>query len=160
MFRQMRRNRQLLSDDRAISILQNGKTGVLAVLGDNDYPYTVPVNYVYFNNRIYIHCAKTGHKIDAINKHQKVSFCVVSKDDIIQEKYTTYFESVVAFGKARLLDDYSEIKQAVTILAEKYCPDFADGIEKEVEREIPAVAVIEIEIDYLTGKQAKELINA
>ena len=83
----MRRNRQLLSDEKAISVLQNGKTGVLAVLGDDDYPYTVPVNYVYFNNRIYIHCAKTGHKIDAINKHQKVSFCVVSKDDIIQEKY-------------------------------------------------------------------------
>lgn len=160
MFREMRRKAQQLTDERAIEALKIGNVGVLAVLGDDEYPYTIPVNYVYYNSKIYIHCAKVGHKIDAIKNHSKVSFCVVTKDDVIQEKYTTYYESVVAFGRAQFVEDEDEMVPALTELALKYCPDYKDGIPDEISKEMPAVAVISIDIEHLTGKQAKELINA
>lgn len=79
MFRTMRRKNQALSQQENIAILQKATSGTLALLGDNNYTYAVPLSYVYHNNKIFFHCAKTGHKIDAIKKHNKVSFCIMNK---------------------------------------------------------------------------------
>ena len=89
MFRKMRRFNQQISLSESIEILEKGKTGVLAVLGDNGYPYAVPLNYVYENGKIYFHCAKAGHKISAMQNCEKVSFCVIDKDDVSAEEITT-----------------------------------------------------------------------
>ena len=159
MFREMRRNKQQLSDEECERILERGKTGVLAVLGDDGYPYTVPINYYYNVGKIYLHCAKTGHKLDAIKDEPKVSFCVVDRDDILQEKYTTLYRSVVAFGKAEILTDEEEMLSSVTALAEKYCPDFLEGIPAEVEREFGILCMIKINIEHMTGKQGRELMK-
>lgn len=159
MFRPMRRFKQELSESECIDILNNGKTAVLAVLGDDDYPYTVPLNYVYYNGKIYLHCAKEGHKLDAIKNHDKVSICVVAQDDIVEEKYTTYFKSVVCFGRAKRMTDESLMRESVKALAEKYCPTQLDGIPTEVESEFSILAMIEIEIEHMSGKQCRELIN-
>lgn len=159
MFREMRRNKQQLSDEECERILERGKTGVLAVLGDDGYPYTVPINYYYNAGKIYLHCAKTGHKRDAIKGEPKVSFCVVDRDDILQEKYTTLYRSVVAFGKAEILTDEEEMRSSVTALAEKYCPDFLEGIPAEVEREFGILCMIKINIEHMTGKQGRELMK-
>lgn len=78
MFRKMRRYRQQLSQEETISILKSGKTAVLGVLGDDGYPYTVPINYVYADGKIYFHGAKSGHKIDAIKRCGRVR-CASSK---------------------------------------------------------------------------------
>ena len=82
MYREMRRKKQMLSDEESISVLQKCTSGVLAVLGDDGYPYAVPLSYVYDEetNKIYFHSAKAGHKIDAVRKMDKVSFCVVVQD--------------------------------------------------------------------------------
>ena len=101
----MRRIKQQLTQEECEKILERGRTGVLAVLGDDGYPYTVPINYYYTDGKIYLHCAKSGHKLDAIRSNPKVSFCVVERDDILQEKFTTLFKSAVAFGKAEILAD-------------------------------------------------------
>lgn len=159
MFREMRRIKQQLSKEECEEILARGKTGVLAVLGDDGYPYTVPINYYYTDGKIYLHCAKTGHKLDAIKKEQKVSFCVVARDDILQEKYTTLFKSVVAFGKAEILTDENEMRSSVTSLAEKYCTDCLEGIPAEVERGFGILCMIKINIEHMTGKQGKELLK-
>ena len=105
MFRELRRFKQALSNEECIKILNTCSTGILAVSGDNNYPYAVPVNYVYKDNKIFIHCAKTGHKIDAIKKNSNVSFCVVENDTVIAEKFATRYSSIIAFGKATLIDD-------------------------------------------------------
>ena len=157
MFREMRRKKQLLPENETMEILEHGKTAVIAVAGDNDYPYAVPINYIYYNQKIYFHCAKTGHKLDAIARNPKVSVAVVDKDDILQEKYTTVYRSVIAFGKARLMDDENEMRRVVTAIAQKYCPDYQEGIPAEVEREFPALAMVEITIDHVTGKEGIEL---
>ena len=160
MFRQMRRKNQILSQEESIAILQNGTTGTLAVLGDDDYPYAVPINYFYENNKIYFHGAKAGHKIDAIKKHNKVSFCVVAQDDIITEKFTTYFKSVIAFGTARIIEDDAEKRSAIEKLTVKFTPDQTEQKRSEaIEKEFPALGMVEMTIEHMTGKQALELIK-
>lgn len=160
MIREMRRKKQLLSKEETIKVLEKGTSGVLAVLGDDDYPYAVPMSYVYHNRKIYFHCAKVGHKIDAIQKYEKVSFCVIDQDQVIPEEYTTYFRSVIVFGKARILADSHEIKEAIDILAKKYHPsDTKDHREMMIEKEIKAMCMFVIDIDVMTGKQAIELVN-
>lgn len=155
----MRRIKQQLAQEECEKILERGRTGVLAVLGDDGYPYTVPINYYYTDGKIYLHCAKSGHKLDAIRSNPKVSFCVVERDDILQEKFTTLFKSAVAFGKAEILADKEEMRSSVTALAEKYCSDFLDEVPAEVERGFDILCMIKINIEHLTGKQGKELIK-
>ena len=121
MFREMRRKRQQLSEKEAAAVLERGTSGVLAVLGDGGYPYAVPLSYVYQDGKIYFHCAGSGHKLDGIRNCDKVSFCVIDQDEVHPEKYTTYFRSVIAFGKARILEE-DEKRKTILLLTEKYCP--------------------------------------
>ena len=86
-FREMRRNRQQLSNEESIAILQKATAGTLALLGDGDYPYAVPISYVYDDGKLYFHSALTGHKVDAIRKCDKASFCVIERDDVQPERY-------------------------------------------------------------------------
>lgn len=159
MFREMRRKKQQLSADECNEILVKGKTAVLAVSGDDDYPYTVPINYVYYNGNIFFHCAKSGHKLDAIERNNKVSICVIVQDDVVQEKFTTYYKSVVCFGRAERILDEKEIKDATTVLSQKYCPDNLDGISAELEKGFSALAVVKITPEHITGKQCIELVK-
>ncbi len=159
MFREMRRFKQQLPEEAAIEVLEKANTGILAVLGDDDYPYTVPMNYIYADGKIYFHSATKGHKNDAIKKHDKASFCVVNKDDVVPEKYSTNYRSVVAFGKIRLVEDKEEIRRITTMLTMKYCSDFAEDIPKRIDAVINNLAVIEMEIEHVTGKEAMDLVN-
>lgn len=156
MFREMRRNKQQLSFEECEEILRKSTAGVLAVSGDDGYPYAVPLSYVYCDNKIYFHSAKSGHKIDGIKNNSKVSFCVIAKDEIIPEKFTTYFRSVIAFGKARILESMEEILPTIRKLGMKYNPD-EEGCNEEIKRCLQALAVIEMDIEHMTGKEAIEL---
>ena len=156
-FRPMRRSRQQLSQAEAEDILCRGQTGVLAVHGDDGYPYAVPLNYVYRDGRIYFHCAQAGHKFDAIARDGKVCFCVIDRDEVVPDQFATYYKSVVAFGRARLLEG-DEAARAVYDLGFKYNP-VPDKVRAEVEKDMARVACFEIAIDHLTGKQAKGLLT-
>lgn len=154
----MRRNRQLLSHRENIEILENGTSGVLALAGDNEYPYAVPISYVYDEGKIYFHSAKEGHKIDAIKRCGKASFCVIAQDDICPEKYTTLYKSVIAFGKIRILDDKDEIVEAIEKLALKYSPkESEESRQGEIEKSLNAICMIELSIEHITGKEGIEL---
>ena len=160
MFRKMRRFKQELTQEEAIQILNNNTAGVLAVLGDEGYPYSVPLSYVFVDNKIYFHTAKTGHKIDAIKNYDKASFCVIDQNQIMPEEYTTYFRSVIAFGKIRLLETPEEIIPAIQKLAIKYYPtDNEENRNKMINRDIKQMGMIELEIEHLTGKEAIELVR-
>lgn len=157
MFREMRRSKQVLPEEVSINILNKATAGVLAVSGDDDYPYAVPLSYVYKDDKIYFHCAKTGHKLDGIMKNEKVSFCVIEKDDVIPEKYTTHFRSVIVFGKARILESEEDKRTALEILAEKYSPNHKKEAVTEIEKSLAHTAIVEITIDHMSGKEAIEL---
>ena len=160
VFREMRRKRQELPQQEVLDILRRGRSGVLALLGDNDYPYAVPISYVYDEGKIYFHSAKSGHKLDALRKSAKVSFCVIDKDVVVPEKYTTYFRSVIAFGEIRVIEDEREKRAAIEKLSLKYAPeDTAANREDAINREWEALCMLELKIDHVTGKAAKELIK-
>lgn len=157
MFREMRRHRQILSSKECIDILNRGTSGVLAVLGDNDYPYAVPLSYAYDDSRIIFHMAKTGHKLDAIKNHSKVSFCVIDQDQIVEEEYTTYFRSVIVFGKAQILDDDIQKRAAFEIFAAKYSPQDELGRKAEIDKLFKQTIIVVMNIDHMSGKEAIEL---
>lgn len=152
----MRRFKQQLSEDETIEILKKCKTAVLGVNGDGGYPYTVPINYVYADNKIYFHGAKSGHKIDAIKNNNKVSISIVSKDDVVKEELTTYFQSVSIFGKARILENEDEIFHAAEVFGLKYNEDKV-AVHKEIKKDFNALCCVEISIEHMTGKEAIEL---
>ena len=156
MFREMRRNNQLLSLAECEEILRRNTSGVLAVCGDEGYPYTVPLSYVYLDGALYFHCANEGHKLDAIRGCDKVSFCVIDKDDIVGEEYTTYFRSVVAFGRARVMEGEEKFKPLVA-LCEKYYPGHLDHTEPKAAGALSRTCLVEISVEHMTGKEAVEL---
>lgn len=157
----MRRKKQLLTEEESVAILEKMTSGVLAVLGDDDYPYAVPISYIYHEGKIYFHSALAGHKIDAISRHNKVSFCVIEKDEIVPEKFTTHFRSVIAFGKADFIDDEEEKMKAIELLARKYSPlQSEEELRHEIEKGFKHMNVIRLCIEHLTGKEAIELVRA
>ena len=160
MFREMRRKRQMLSDDDCKIILREGTSGVLALSGDDGYPYAVPLSYVYDGEKIFFHCAKSGHKLDAIRRNPKASFCVVSQDKVVPEKYTTYYRSVIAFGTVRILEDDREKYDSVQEIALKYAPlDTEEQRRAAIERERSGLCMLEMTIEHLTAKEARELME-
>lgn len=160
MFREMRRKKQALPAEEVSAILRRGTSGVLALSGDDDYPYAVPISYVFDGAKLYFHCAKGGHKLDAIQRSSKASFCVIDQDQIVPEKYTTYFRSVIAFGEIRIIEDEKEKRAAIEKLTKKYSPDGdAAGRRKEIDREWKTLCMLEMCIDHMTGKEAIELVK-
>lgn len=156
MFREMRRNAQQLSVAECEKILISASSGVLSVRGDEGYPYSVPLSFVYDSGKIYFHSAVTGHKIDAIKNNGKVSFCVISQDEVHPEEFTTHYKSVVIFGRARIIEVKEDILRTITLLSDKYCPEMQS--KNEIDGAMGRFCMVEIEIEHMTGKQAKELI--
>ena len=159
VFREMRRKRQQMTESACMEIIEKNTSGVLGVLGDGGYPYAVPLSYVYDGGCLYFHCAKSGHKLDAIRNCDKVSFCIVDQDLVVPEEYTTYFRSVILFGKARILENEAEVRGAIEKLAVKYHPEDAkEHRDMMIEREYNAMCMVKIEIEHMTGKEAVELV--
>lgn len=160
MFREMRRKKQLLSETETVEILKRCTSGVLGVSGDDNYPYTVPLSYAYQEGKLVFHCAQSGHKLDGIAGNDKVSFCVIDKDEVIPETFTTHFRSVIVFGRARILTEDSEKRAALACLVEKYSPDYVVEGQKEIERDWNRVCLVEVKIESMTGKEAIELVQS
>jgi hypothetical protein len=157
MTHSMRRAKQQLPDDEAKQILKEMSNGTLAVCGSDGFPYAVPLSYVYADNAIYFHSALCGHKVDAIKGNPNVSFCVVKQDQVVPEKLTTFYRSVIVFGKASLVTDKTLQEHALRLLGEKYCKGL--DLTNEISKYADKVAVIRLNIEHITGKEAKELTN-
>ena len=158
-FRAMRHKRQQLTEEKSIGILQKSTAGTLALLGDNGYPYAVPISYVYADGKLYFHSALSGHKIDAIRNCDKASFCVIDQDEVHPEKYTTYFRSVIAFGRIHIIEDEQEKLATARLLGDRYNPNQEEALQKELEKGLARMVMMRFDIEHLTGKEAIELVN-
>lgn len=158
MFEKMRRFRQALSFEECSEVLRQGTSGVLAVY-DGQTPYAVPLSYVWDGEKIFFHCAKAGHKLDAIAHNDSVSFCVIGLDDVHGAEYTTYFRSVIVFGKVRVLTDDGERRRALELLSQRYRPGFEEEMHAAIERDLARVCVVEISAEHISGKQSVRLIR-
>ena len=153
MFRDLRKEKRALTKDECDNILKSANTGVLALHGDDDYPYAVPLNFIYDDNKIYFHCAKEGHKIDSIKKDPKASFCVISKDTVVPEKLTTKYESIIAFGRVHIIEDDEEKLNSIKKLSFKYAPH--KNSDAEIKNAWNALTMLRFDIEHLSGKKAK-----
>ena len=161
MFKEMRRHKQLLNAEETAAVLNRGTSGVLALSGEDGYPYAVPLSYVFDGEKLYFHSAKAGHKLEALRRCPKASFCVIDQDQIVPEEYTTYFRSVIAFGTIRELEDDNEKRAAIEKLARKYTPnDAPEGMDAAIRRDWAPLCMLEMTIDHMTGKEAIELVKA
>ena len=159
MFREMRRKNCVISTETAEKILREGDYGILALSGDDGYSYAVPINYAVDGKKIYFHSAKVGHKIDAIARNEKVSFCVVDKHDVVAEEFTSYFSSAIAFGRIKVVEDRAEKLHGLELLADKFCASASDERRERELARVDALAVLVLEIEHLTGKAARELVK-
>ena len=160
MIRKMRRFKQQLSDEAARELMEQTPWGTLAVVGDDGYPYAVPLNYVWLDGRIYLHGAAQGHRFDALLQNPKVSFAVVGRNELAPEKLTTLYTSAIAFGTARPVEDDAEKRAALEALADKYFA--ANDREKnlaEIDRDWKIVRVFAIDVEHLTGKGSMGLVK-
>ncbi len=154
-FPAMRRRDRQLPEDAAIRILEEGEYGVLATCGEDDWPYGVPLSYVYHEGKLYFHGAKTGRKLDNLCFCDKASFTVVGRTHVLQEIYSTAYESVIAFGRVRPVEEEHRV-EALVLLAEKYCYDNLEKARPYAEKSLSHVGVYCMEILHITGKKRPE----
>lgn len=158
-FKEMRRKKQELTLEETQAIFERGTSGTLALLDEQGYPYAVPMSYIIDCGKLYFHSAKVGHKIEAILHHNKASFCVIDQDEIIAEKYTTYYRSAIAFGKIQIIEDEQLKYEVIQKLVYKYSSDYQMGIQNEINQGFSSLCMIQFEIETMSGKEAIELVK-
>jgi len=152
MFREIKLKDNALDDKEAIEIIKKGSFGVLSTIGEDGFPYGVPLNYTYFDNCICFHCAQKGHKIENIDFNNKVSFCVVTKSDVLANEFDTDYESAIAFGKATVVNDDSEKKDILLSVLNKYSSEYVKAGNNYMQKYWDETKVVKIKIEYLSGK--------
>lgn len=148
----MRSKANMLTNEEVENILKTSPNGTLALYGENGYPYSVPVNFVYSDGKIYFHGAAEGYKLDCMKKDPHVSFSVIGKDDIAKENFTTLFSSVIAFGTIRVIDTMEEKIPVLEAMVGKYSAEFMESGKELIRKGCGSVAY-ELTIDHMTGKK-------
>ena len=154
-FRPLRRIKQTASQEECIALLESAPRGVLAVHGENGYPYGLPVNFVYLDGRIYFHCAKEGHKLDAIRANDKVSFTILSEPVRNDGEWWYCFTSVIVFGRISDINEPEKADMVLRALGSKYFPEGYD-METDIVRNGPHALILELTIDHVSGKHVRE----
>lgn len=152
MFREVKLKDRAISEKKAIEVMINGSYGVLSTIGEDGYPYGVPLNYIYFDSGICFHCAQEGHKIENIDFNNKVSFCVVTKSDVLGNQFDTDYESAIIFGKTIVVTDDSEKEKILLAVLKKYSADYMEAGNNYMRKNWDDTKVIKIEIEHVSGK--------
>ena len=157
MFRDMLRRNQLLTESECIDILTKQPRGVLSVLGDDDYPYGMPMNHYYSaeDEKIYFHGGKRGHKIDAMRRHPKASFCVFDEGFRRDGEWALNIRSVIVFGRIEFIEDQEQLLRISALLSRKFTDDEA-YIQRELERSGPRTLMFALVPEHMTGKMVNE----
>lgn len=157
MFRPIRRKKNEISEADAKKLLRDARRGILAVNGDNNYPYAIPVNYLYDeeNQKIYFHGSRAGYKVDAIKNCDKVCFTVFGNETMKEEAWAPFLQSVVLFGRCHLIEEQTMAMPLLKRFAMKYYPN-ESMVDEEIAHSGKAVQMYEIEIEHLSGKEVQE----
>lgn len=155
MFRTLTKTNQQLSHEECAAILKQELRGVLAVNGDDGYPYALPINFYYdeTNHKIYFHGGMTGHKADAIARSDKASFCVYDRGYRKEGHWSLNIRSVIAFGRIHAVTDWTE--EIMVEFCRRFTQD-TDFIFSEIETYKNRTAVFCLDIEHMTGKLVNE----
>ena len=152
MKREIRNSARALTDEMTRELLERGEFGVLSTVSKDGEPYGVPMSYAFADGKVYLHCAREGHKLDNISDVSQVCFTVVGETEVLPEKFSTKYKSAIVFGKAEILEDGEEKMQGSLALMEKYSPDFLEEGRAYAERAFAKFKVIKIVPEYISGK--------
>ena len=156
MFRAMGRIKQQISREECIRVLKEQPRGVLSMIGDEGYPYGIPLNHLYLDDgHIYFHCGKHGHKIDAIAKCDKVSYCVYDQGYRRDGEWALNISSVVVFGRIREVTDKDRMREICTLLTKKFTDD-DEYLQRELRDSFKNVKCLELIPEHMTGKLVNE----
>ena len=157
MFRPMRRFKQQISKEECIKILKEQPRGVLSLIGDDGYPYGIPLDHWYCeeDGKLYFHGAKEGHKIDAIKACDKASYCVMDQGFKKDGEWALNINSVIVFGRISLVEDPEKAKIICTEICRKFTDD-EDYLQHELEHAFPRVQCLELIPEHMTGKLVNE----
>ena len=152
----IRKNKQLTADE-CIRLLKTEKRGILSVNGDDGYPYGTPMNHWYNeeDGKIYFHCGSVGHRLDALRRDPKVSFCVHDEGYRLPDEWPLYIKSVIVFGKIHTVDDGERIADITTKLSHKFTQDDA-YIQKEIEQNTHRTLLLVLTPEHICGKLVQE----
>ena len=157
MFRPLSRLRQQLSQAECAALLQTENRGVLSVMGDEGYPYGMPMNHWYEEEDgcLYFHCGAGGHRLDALKSCDKVSYCVYNQGERKAGQWAYRVKSVVVFGRMEVLSDPETVIRITTRLCRKFTQD-----EEYILREIAASAhktlLLRLRPEHICGKSVTE----
>ncbi|HBQ87673.1 MAG TPA: MFS transporter [Syntrophomonas sp.] len=154
MFREMKRSEKMLTKDEILEIMNTAEYGILSTVGENGFPYGVPVNFIYRDDKIYFHSALTGHKTDNMTFSNKVSFCVVKDVELIPEGFSTKFKSVISFGEVKEVEE-EEKQEVFILLIEKFAQNYMEAGLKYIQKAEAKAKIYMIEVQYMTGKGKK-----
>ena len=157
MFREMLRKKQALSLEECKEILKTETRGVLSVMGENGYPYGMPMNHFYneTDGCLYFHCGKKGHRLDALKENDKVSFCVYDKGCRRENEWAWNVKSVIVFGRMDVLSDAKLIMDICEKLSYKFTND-KEYIEKEIARHAHRTLLLVLTPEHICGKTVEE----
>ena len=157
MFREMIRKKQQLTQDECVAILKSELRGVLSVLGDDNYPYGMPINHYYCeeDGKLYFHGGGKGHKIDAMKRHDKASFCEYDEGFRKEGDWALNIKSVIVFGHIEFIDDVETIYGISAELSRKFTKD-EDYISREIARSGPRTLLFALVPEHITGKLVNE----
>lgn len=155
MFREIRRKDRILDESSAWNLLRNNEYGFLAMCGANGYGYSVPLNYVLDNDRLYFHCAPEGFKLDSLAENNKVSFTVVGRTNVVPGKFTTEYESTLVFGKIEMDLPEEERRYALGLILDKYSPEFKKTGMVYIEQSFHRTNILRLNIEHISGKCRK-----
>ena len=157
MFRELQRKNKQISMEECIELLKKETRGVLSVLGDDDYPYGMPMNHWYNeeDGKIYFHCGKSGHRLDALRKCQKVSFCTYDSRYREDGDWALHVKSVIVFGKMEIIDDMDTIADVARKLSYKFTQD-EEYIRTEIEKYAKETLLLQLTPEHVCGKQITE----
>ena len=145
-----RQNREIPTAD-ALAILERGEYGVLSSVSVAGQPYGVPVSYVMQAGCIDFHSATEGHKITNFEHNDLVSFCVVGQTNLLPDKFSTEYESVIVFGRISERLGREKIRSLQALVA-KYSPDHIATGDTYIEASEGRTRVFSISLDQITGK--------
>ena len=154
-FRPLRRFKQAATSHECETVLSSAQRGILAVHGENGYPYGLPVNYFYLDGKIYFHCAKAGHKLDSIRANDKVCFTVLSDPKTNSGEWWNCFTSVICFGRISEVMDEQKRDGLLRKIGAKYFPEGYD-LEGDMAKNARNALILEITIDHMSGKHVRE----
>lgn len=154
MFKEMRKQEKKLTNEEMYDILARAEYGVLSTVGEDGYPYGVPVNFVYMDEAIYFHCANEGHKVENIEFNNKVSFCAAVDVELIPEEFNTRFKSIIAFGEAKEVFGEEKIR-AFLMIIEKFSNEFYESGVEYVKKAGYNAVVYKIKPEHMTAKGKK-----